>query len=75
MVADVSKQLQESCSYERPPKRIAEACAVSDPFVMKVRNEVITVITSTPTTRIGRDGKQYPAKRESRGWTAPGVGQ
>lgn len=54
-------------------RRVAEACGVSQPFVSKLRPQVITVITSAPTTRIGRDGKQYPAKRGSRGWTAPEV--
>lgn len=41
-------------------RRVAEACGVSQPFVSKLRPQVITVITSAPTTRIGRDGKQYP---------------
>ena len=35
--------------------------------VASVRAQVRKFLTSTPTTRIGRDGKQYPAKRESRG--------
>ena len=46
---------------------------VSNPFVSKIHNELLTVNTSTQTTRTGKDGKQYPAKRESRGWTAAEV--
>ena len=44
-------------------------------LVLMVRGEsqVVAKTTSTPTTRIGKDGKQYPAKRESRGWTAAEV--
>lgn len=55
--------------------KIADVCGVSHPFVMKLRPQVVTVTTSTQTTRIGKDGKQYPAKRENRGWTAPEVAQ
>jgi hypothetical protein len=56
-------------------RRIAEACAVDNKTVASVRAQVRNFLTSTPTTRTGKDGKQYPAKRESRGWTAPEVGQ
>lgn len=42
-------------------RRIAEACGVSHPFVLKLRPQVVTITTSTPTTRVGRDGKEYPA--------------
>jgi uncharacterized ParB-like nuclease family protein len=60
--------------------KIAEVCGVSQPFVLKVRPQVITVITcptpSQPTTqeeppkRLGKDGKQYPATKS---WTAPEI--
>jgi uncharacterized ParB-like nuclease family protein len=39
-------------------RAIAEMCKVSDPFVSKLRPEVLTVSTS----RIGQDGKTYPVK-------------
>ena len=47
-------------------RKIADICAVSHPFVMQVRAEVVTVTTcDPPTKRLGRDGKQYPATRNS----------
>ena len=42
-------------------RAIAEMCGVSDPFVLSIRPEVLTVSTS----RTGSDGKSYPARRET----------
>ncbi|MDD3642958.1 MAG: hypothetical protein PHQ19_05810, partial [Candidatus Krumholzibacteria bacterium] len=46
-----------------PAIKIAEICGVSQPFVSAMKNEDITVISST---RIGRDGKEYQATRRRR---------
>lgn len=45
--------------------KLAEICAVSQPFVTGMRAEHITVISSKAETRIGRDGKErkLPAKK------------
>lgn len=43
-------------------RAIAELCGVSDPFVMKIRPEVLTVSTCE---RTGQDGKRYPARRQA----------
>ena len=44
-------------------RAIAEMCGVTQPFVGKIRCQVITVMTSpAPTHRIGKDGKSYPVK-------------
>lgn len=55
-------------------RRIAEACGISNSTVGIIRNE-FRCANRTPDRqlRTGKDGKQYPAKRESRGWTAPEV--
>lgn len=53
---------------------IAEHVGVSDPFVEKVRAEVLTVRTSAgdePAKRVGKDGKSYPSKRKPKGDKKP----
>ena len=59
--------------------KIAEACAVSDTLALRVRRDLSPLLKRCdgPTKRIGRDGRScaMPAKRESRGWTAPEAGQ
>lgn len=57
-------------------RKIAEVCGVSHTAVQKIKPQVATVATSEPTTRTGRDGKQYPASKPTRdGWIAPEVMQ
>lgn len=59
-------------------RRIAEVCGVGNRFVGTVRNELCPGHSSPePAKRIGADGKarSMPTPRESRGWTAPEVGQ
>ena len=47
-------------------RQIAEMCGVHHTFVEHLRPEqVATVATSEPETRTGRDGKQYPARRQT----------
>ena len=54
---------------------IADACEVTQPFVLKLRPQFITVINSSsessepepaPERRTGKDGKSYPAKQKPR---------
>lgn len=47
-------------------RAIAEHCGVSNPFVSEMRRQVLTVNTSAASTRTGRDGKEYPARREKK---------
>lgn len=44
-------------------QQIADSVFVSQPFVRSVRESGYNIITS-PDTRIGKDGKEYPAKRQ-----------
>lgn len=51
---------------ELSDRALADICAVTNPFVAKIRAEVLTVSTSTPTHRTGSDGKSYPATQPAR---------
>jgi len=48
-------------------RAVAEMCGVSHQFVASVRGQVQTVSSSPQRaeTRVGRDGKQYPAQRNA----------
>lgn len=47
-------------------RSIADYLGVSDPFVAEIRKEVLTVSTSQPATRTGKDGKSYPATQPAK---------
>lgn len=49
---------------DQSDRAIAEQVGVSQPFVSKLRKQVITVIT--PEKVVGRDGKSYPATQPPR---------
>ncbi len=50
-------------------RMIAELCGVSDPFVGKLRGDVLTV--SNAQTRTTADGREYPATRRTSVTFAP----
>jgi len=54
-------------STHLPTRRIAEMCGVSPTTVTTVRLEPIQVskLDTSPETVIGRDGKSYPAHRQT----------
>ena len=53
---------------QKSDREVARLAGVSHPFVLSLRSQVITVITSPAqdeqATRKGADGKSYPAKRK-----------
>lgn len=51
---------------EKPDQELADHIGVHQTFVLKVRNELMTIISSTPERRVGRDGKKRPAKYKPR---------
>ena len=78
--ADKNNAVEIACKNfaDVTDREIARICAVSQPFVSKIRPQVITVITSNdvnalkssvPPRRIGKSGKSYstPPPRPSKG--------
>lgn len=44
-------------------REVAVACHVSQPFVLKLRHQLITLSTEEASKRTGKDGKKYKAKK------------
>jgi hypothetical protein len=69
--ARVERALRHSMMTNMSHRQIADLCGVSDTFVgsiarkVPVQNQVLTISTCD-AKRVGKDGKLYPAKRQSK---------